>query len=392
MALVAASKIHNFAQIGLRTLTTKTANVKKTVFISQSTDIFTNLAFEEWLYRNWNFTNQQILVLWRNDPCVIIGRHQNPWVETNVSHLPFITDSGVQLARRCSGGGTFYQDQGNVNATFFTTNYRSNHKHNLEVIIRAIFREYGLKLDISPKENLCLRNSKVSVSAARMGPLNAYHQCALSVNVDKMNLNRALRKFNSGVKSNAPRSTKSKILNLCEENPKINVKGLLSAIGWEYMRTPVNSLKDGGKYLANLQNGFQMVNPTEQWFPGLNAIRENLCSWDWCYGKTPKFTITKFFPVPDQFTNSYNGISGDLSIRMVVEQGRVTDVSLYVPQGLSNSGLSGEANVITSLKNHKFTEDALNSFEWSLCGCDSNLGDDKDKFISECVRQVMTSV
>lgn len=61
---------------------------------------------------------------------------------------------------------------------------------------------------------------------------------------------------------------KSKVLNLCEANPKITVDGLLSAIGWEYMRTPANSFKDGGKLLANRQNGFQMINPTEQWFPG----------------------------------------------------------------------------------------------------------------------------
>lgn len=61
-------------------------------------------------------------------------------------------------------------------------------------------------------------------------------------------------------------------MNLCEENPKINVDGLLSAIGWEYLRTPFNSLKDGGKQLASRQNGFQMINPTEQWFPGNKII------------------------------------------------------------------------------------------------------------------------
>jgi lipoyltransferase 1 len=63
----------------------------------------------------------------------------------------------------------------------------------------------------------------------------------------------------------------SKIMNLCEENPKIGIDKLMSAIGWEYLRTPVNSLKDGGKELANKQKGFQMINPSEQWFPGKNT-------------------------------------------------------------------------------------------------------------------------
>lgn len=55
-------------------------DIQKSVFISQSHDIFTNLAFEDWLYRNFDFTKHHVLMLWSNDPCVVVGRHQNPWV------------------------------------------------------------------------------------------------------------------------------------------------------------------------------------------------------------------------------------------------------------------------------------------------------------------------
>lgn len=41
------------------------------------------------------------------------------------------------------------------------------------------------------------------------------------------------------------------------------------------------------------QRGFQLINPTEKWFPGLMEIRENFTAWDWCYGKTPKFIVQK---------------------------------------------------------------------------------------------------
>lgn len=54
------------------------ADIKKSVFISQSHDIFTNLALEDWLYRNFDFTTHHVLMLWSNDPCVVVGRHQNP--------------------------------------------------------------------------------------------------------------------------------------------------------------------------------------------------------------------------------------------------------------------------------------------------------------------------
>lgn len=71
--------------------------IKKSVFISQSNDIFTNLALEDWFYRNFDFTKHHVLMLWANDPCVVIGRHQNPFDEANVSNLQ---KAGITLARR----------------------------------------------------------------------------------------------------------------------------------------------------------------------------------------------------------------------------------------------------------------------------------------------------
>lgn len=58
-------------------------------------------------------------------------------------------------------------------------------------------------------------------------------------------------------------------MNLCEENTNVAMERLITAIGWEYMRTPAYSLQDGGMELANQQRGFQMINPTEKWFEGL---------------------------------------------------------------------------------------------------------------------------
>lgn len=42
--------------------------IKKSVFVSQSHDIFTNLALEDWLYRNFDFSRHHVLMLWSNDP------------------------------------------------------------------------------------------------------------------------------------------------------------------------------------------------------------------------------------------------------------------------------------------------------------------------------------
>jgi len=134
------------------------ADIKKSVFISQSHDIFTNLALEDWLYKNFDFANHHVLLLWANDPCVVIGRHQNPFTESNVSKL---MERGITLARRNSGGGAVYHDRGNLNCTFFTPRERYNRKYNLNIVTRALFREWAIKSEINDRDDIVIKNKKV---------------------------------------------------------------------------------------------------------------------------------------------------------------------------------------------------------------------------------------
>lgn len=140
------------------------SDIKKSVFISQSYDIFTNLALEDWFYRNFDFTNHHVLMLWSNDPCVVVGRHQNPFLEANITKLQ---KAGIELARRNSGGGTVYHDRGNMNLTFFTPRERYNRTYNLNIITRALFREWGIKAEISKRDDITLYDKKVNEEKRR---------------------------------------------------------------------------------------------------------------------------------------------------------------------------------------------------------------------------------
>lgn len=131
---------------------------EKSVFISQSADIHTNLALEDWLYRNFNFENHQVLLMWRNDPCVVIGRHQNPWAEVDVASAE---ENKISLARRNSGGGCVYHDRGNLNLTFFTPRGGYNRKKNLEVVCRALDRQFAINAEINPREDVTVNGHKV---------------------------------------------------------------------------------------------------------------------------------------------------------------------------------------------------------------------------------------
>ena len=51
---------------------------------------------------------------------------------------------------------------------------------------------------------------------------------------------------------------------------------MLEAIGWEYLRTKAFNVEDGGKNLVEKQQGFQMINPNEDWFPGAKNLSDSL--------------------------------------------------------------------------------------------------------------------
>uniref|UniRef100_A0A6M2DSQ5 Putative lipoate-protein ligase a n=1 Tax=Xenopsylla cheopis TaxID=163159 RepID=A0A6M2DSQ5_XENCH len=374
-------------------------DIQKSVFISQSNDIFTNLAMEDWIYRNYDLTNHHIMMLWLNDPCVVIGRHQNPWKEADVSAAEA---RDIKVARRNSGGGTVYHDKGNLNMTFFTPRERYNRKYNLNIITRALFREWGIRSMISPREDIVLEGNlkQISGTAAKLGQPNAYHHCTLLVNVDKLNLTQVLHTHESGISTTATPSVRSKVANLVEQDVRVNINRLLEAVGNEYMRTSAISLQDEGDVLKQTQRGFQSINPTEGWFPGLNKIREEYESWDWRFGRTPKFSVSRIFDVPDNLLGDFveqnipkmEQDSKQLTISMNVERGLINDVHLSVPKGLCRKdGMYGEAAVITRLQGQKFSEESMKLVEIALAGEEPCALQEKEKFVANCFRKIINS-
>ncbi|XP_046838246.1 lipoyltransferase 1, mitochondrial isoform X3 [Vespa crabro] len=305
--------------------------IRKSVFISQSNDVFTNLALEDWLYRNFDFTNHHVLLLWRNDPCVVIGRHQNPWLECDTR----ITEKhGIALVRRNSGGGTVYHDNGNLNLSFFTPKQRYNRRYNLDIITRALYREWGLKAVVNEREDIVVEGRyKVS--------------------------------FDTGIKTNATTSTRSSIKNLTEVNSKVEIDKLIDTLGWEYLRTKPLLLEDGGYDHIQEQKGFQLINPTEDWFPGIDKLREEFCSWEWIYGRTPQFSITKDFDMPAPNGNLYR-----VNLTLEIQKGIIEEIRMSLPANLASPDLNQNANVLTNLRGMRYDSDIMDNII-ALISCKS---------------------
>lgn len=278
--------------------------------------------------------------------------------EANVSRLE---SNGIVLARRNSGGGTVFHDRGNINLTFFTPRERYNRNYNLNIITRALFREWEIKSDISERDDITLQGNKISGTAAKLGQKNAYHHCTLLVDTDKSRLKDALIKEDVEIVSRATTSVRSPVKNLIDVNHHVNVAQLQTAIGYEFLRTAASTLDDGGRELMMQQRGFQLINPTDQWYPGLSDIRQQFASWEWRLGKTPKFTVLKSIQL------KCSDKTHNVKLKITVDAGIIVDIMLVLPN------CENTIPVISAFRGQPYTEDNLHNIINATKGvhCDS---------------------
>lgn len=258
------------------------------IFISKFTDPYINLSIEDYLF--WHVISNSsnnycpsILFLYQNDPTVVIGRAQNPWLETN---LPWIKENKINLIRRQSGGGTVYHDLGNLNYSFLAlTPYYQVDQH-LRILINAL-ANLGLDAHANKRHDLYINEDgtekKISGSAFRKASDRAFHHATLLIesNLDnlikaissKVNIDESLAK---GVKS-----VRSKVANLNHLNPNINVESIISVIVEEYKN--IHQIEDDP---IILENKSQVDNDIIQ--TSTAQLKEN----KWLFEKTLAFSFS----------------------------------------------------------------------------------------------------
>lgn len=273
------------------------------IFVSAMTDPFLNLALEEFLYDNMPSRDPKNapveedtedvllnnrLVMYVNSPCVVIGRNQNPWREANI---PVLESLRIPMVRRKSGGGSVVHDTGNVNCCFMTTNEDFSREKHAKMIMEGVNATRGVtggpevELKLNARFDIVdINDNKVSGSAYKIQRLKAYHHGTMLLN-SRLDILKALlhRGENLGV---------------IEGNGTASVKSPVTNIGMDkdlFMQTVVKSFS--GLYGVDMEDG-------EPPFVFLNVVNqsdlpqevydtaEEMKTYSWAYGQTPKFTHT----------------------------------------------------------------------------------------------------
>ncbi len=225
------------------------------LFLSESRDPFFHLAVEEWLLREAPLGEEPLWFLYRNDPCVVVGRFQNPWKEAD---LGWMHEQGVPLVRRPSGGGTVWHDPGNVNFCCVRPLQGFRKAIALEEVQRRL-AGFGREVVINERFDLRFEGSKVSGSAYKQTKDRALHHGTLLLKGDLPRLERALQSPAVLRSTKSIASVRSPVLNL-DVRPE--------------------------DWVASWGIG-EVLRTTDARFKSAAWAR-----WEWVYGETPHFEWT----------------------------------------------------------------------------------------------------
>lgn len=198
-------------------------------------------------------------------PSVVIGKNQNPWREAD---LPLARRLGVAIARRVTGGGTVYHDEGNLNYGVLLPRAAYRMETVFAWVLDAL-RALGIEAERGEGHGLFHNGRKFSGTAfCYRGPWVLHHGTLL-VRSDLARLRAICGGGLGGIETRAIPSRPAHVMNLRDARSDLDLPDVAASLA-----------------AAFEANGLVRIEPGEP--PGERARFQ---SWDWVYGHTPAFTL-----------------------------------------------------------------------------------------------------
>ena len=246
------------------------------IFIKNKiTDVYFNLALEEYIFEK--FKEDDVFMLWINEPSVVIGKHQNLIEELN---MKYCFKNNIKIARRLSGGGTVVHDFGNLNYTYITNTTGDtalDFKEFLKPMYNALLN-LKINANISPRNDFRVQDKKICGHSEFMRKQRVLHHGCILFDSNLDNLRNALNVNNKKVISKSAKSVKSSVANL-KEISKLDyqISDFLEKLKNEILKT---------------QENFEIYELTKEDIFKIDKIKsEKYATKDWIYGQSPKCTF-----------------------------------------------------------------------------------------------------
>jgi lipoate-protein ligase A len=268
--------------------------------ISTNRDIYFNLALEEYLLMK---EKRDYFVLWQSEPAVVVGKHQNTLAEMNYR---FVKEAGIQVARRLSGGGTVYHDQGNINFTFITNGEQGklvDFRRFIEPVIDFL-GTLGLDAFQGPKNEIMVMGKKISGNAEHVYKTRVLHHGTLLFHSNLNILRECLRVIPGRYKDKAVQSNRSSVINISDCLDKGMEIASFEGAFLDFMLT---------------LTGGEVIEMSEQECAAIAELAvSKYRSWDWTYGWSPDYELNSSFQFQEMdcriFVKAHRGLLKDCSL------------------------------------------------------------------------------
>ncbi|MGN9165260.1 lipoate--protein ligase [Tissierellaceae bacterium HCP3S3_D8] len=264
-----------------------------------------NLAFEEYCFKNLS-RDEDYVILWINGPAIIVGKNQNTAEEINGK---YVEENNIKVVRRVTGGGAVYHDLGNLNFSIIT-NLNGNRvidfkKYNIP-ILKAL-EKLGVNCELSGRNDITIDGKKFSGIAQSIWKDRVLNHGTLLFDTKLDVLSKALNVKKDKIESKGIKSVKSRVTNI---KPYIK-----EDIDMEEFRSLLL------KYIFEME-GFtpEKYELSEEEKTSIDKLyREKYSTWEWNYGKSPKFNL-----------KNYKRFSfGAIDIRLDVKGGIIQDCKIF---------------------------------------------------------------
>ena len=264
-----------------------------------------NLAMEQFIFDQMD-RNEEYFFLWQNANTVVVGKHQNTIGEINQK---FVEEHNISVVRRLSGGGAVYHDMGNLNFTIIVS--RTDQMADFDFsrfclpVVNALHK-LGVKAEINGRNDITIDGKKFSGNSQYMKQGRIMHHGAILYASDLTTVSKALIVSKDKIASKGVTSVRSRVTNVVD-----------------YMeeKVPLEVFK---KALLDEMAKREKIEKHELTSEEIEKIKkiqkERYDTWEWNYGKSPKYDIVK---------ERYVAGCGKFQFHINVQDGAITAFDVF---------------------------------------------------------------
>jgi lipoate---protein ligase len=268
-----------------------------------NTDPYFNLATEEYVLKE---IGEDSFMLWRNEPSIIVGKHQNTLAEINVD---YVKENSIKVVRRLSGGGAVFHDLGNLNFTFTMKsedenmiNFRKYTQPILEVL-----QKMGIDARFEGRNDLTIDGKKFSGNAMHIWKNKVLSHGTLLFSSHMPDLSGALNADPLKFRDKAVKSVRSRVTNI-----------------GEHLKEPMDVLQFADRIQDHITSKYpdaRLYDLTDEDHRSINElVSSKYETWDWNFGYSPQYNFRKVLRTEK---------SGTIEIDLDVHDGMIRKIRIY---------------------------------------------------------------